>query len=77
MKHIRLMLCRSQSEAMVLSRKLSSCGICCTLTRPPLSPKVKSCTWGIAVAAAQAGQAETCLEQAGAAQDIWCWEDDG
>ena len=77
MKHIRLMLCRSQSEAMILSRKLSSCGVDCILTRPPQSLKVKSCTWGIAVEAKQAEQAACCLEQAGIPHDIWCWEDDG
>ena len=42
MKQHRLLLCRSQSEAMILSGRLSACGISGKLTRPPRSRQVRS-----------------------------------
>ena len=75
MKQQRLILCRSQSEAMVLSRTLSKCGINGKLTRPPRSKKVRSCSWAIDIDSREAEQVEDCLQQAEIPRDIWCWED--
>lgn len=75
MKRRRLLLCRSQSEAMILSRRLSACGIDALLTRPPRSRKVRSCSWGIALADHDAMRAEACLRSARISPDVWCWED--
>lgn len=75
MKQKRLILCRSQSEAMILSRKLSACGINGKLTRPPRSAKVHSCSWAIEIDKNNSEQAENCLRHANIAPDVWCWED--
>ena len=75
MKQKRILLCRSQSEAMILSRRLSSCGIDSILTRPPRSKKVHACTWGLEIDQQQCESVETCLDRAKIANDVWCWED--
>lgn len=75
MKQRRLILCRSQSEAMIFSRKLSACGIDGKLMRPPRSPRVRSCSWAIAIPDYLSKRAEVCLYQANIPSDIWCWED--
>ena len=75
MKQKRMILCRSQSEAMVLSRRLSACGIDSRLTRPPHTEKVRACSWGIEIEAEQSDEAETCLKRGKISHDVWCWED--
>ena len=75
MKQHRLLLCRSQSEAMILSGRLSACGISGKLTRPPRSRQVRSCSWAIEIDSRLSEQAEHCLEKAGITSDLWCWED--
>lgn len=75
MKQSHLILCRSQSEAMILSRTLSACGIHGKLTRPPRSKKVRSCSWAIDIDSRFSEQAEACLGKSGISPDIWCWED--
>lgn len=75
MKQHRLLLCRSQSEAMILSGRLSACGISGKLTRPPRSRQVRSCAWAIEIDSRLSEQAEQCLEKAGITSDLWCWED--
>lgn len=75
MKQQRLILCRSQSEAMILSRTLSKCGMNGKLTRPPRSKKVRSCSWAIDIDSHETEQVKACLEKAGVSPDVWCWED--
>lgn len=75
MKQHRLLLCRSQSEAMILSRRLSACGISGNLTRPPRSKQVHSCSWAIEIDSCFCEQVEHCLNKAGIPSDLWCWED--
>ena len=75
MKQKRQILCRSQSEAMILSRKLSACGVSGTLTRPPRSAKVRSCSWAIEIETQDNARAEACLHRAQLSPDIWCWEE--
>lgn len=73
MKTTRLILCRSQSEAMILSKKLSACGISSRMRKPPQSETVKSCAWAIEVAARDSERIETCFHEI--APDVWKWED--
>ncbi|MDO5783680.1 MAG: DUF3343 domain-containing protein [Eubacteriales bacterium] len=75
MKQKRLILCRSQSEAMILSRKLSACGIDGKLTRPPRSAMVRSCSWAIEMETRDCARAEDCLSRADISPDIWRWEE--
>lgn len=75
MKQSRMILCRSQSEAQLLSRKLSSCGIDARLVRPPRSPKVRSCSWGLEIEVQNCDWAAHCL--ADLPPDVWRWEDGG
>lgn len=75
MKPKRLIMCRSQSEAITLRRRLNGCGIDGKLTRPPRSKKTTSCTWGIEIEAEKAQQTEQCLKSAAIAADVWCWGD--
>ncbi len=77
MRQRRLILCRSQSEAMIFSRRLTACGVDTTLVRPPRSSNVRACSWAVAVPAASAEQAEACLNRADIPSDIWRWEDGG
>lgn len=75
MKPKRLILCRSQNEAITIGRRLNQCGINGKLVRPPQSGKTTSCTWGIEIDRRQTEQAKHCLERAGVPNEQWCWED--
>ena len=75
MKQSRMILCRSQSEALLLSRKLSACGIDARLARPPRSPKVRFCSWGLEIETQASDWAADCL--ADMPPDVWSWEDGG
>lgn len=77
MKQKRLILCRSQSEAMILSQKLSACGIAGKLARPPRLAKVRSCSWAIEIETHDCARAEDCLRGADISPDIWRWEECG
>ena len=68
MKQSRMILCRSQSEALLLSRKLSACGIDARLARPPRS-------WGLEIETQASDWAADCL--ADMPPDVWSWEDGG
>ncbi len=72
MKATRFILCRSQSEAMILSKRLSACGISSALRKPPQSETVKSCAWAIEIAAIDSERIETCFREI--APDVWKWE---
>lgn len=75
MKQSRMILCRSQSEAVILSRKLSACGIDARLARPPRSPNVHSCSWGLEIETLASERVADCL--ADIPPDVWRWEDGG
>lgn len=55
MQSKRLILSRSQSEALRLSQALTACGIANTLTRPPRSKQMPA--WRVAVAIEQRDRA--------------------
>lgn len=75
MKQIGRILCRSQSEAILVSKTLSACGVPARLTRPPRSRAVRSCAWAVEIEAEKAKRAETCLHRAQLSPELWSWED--
>lgn len=75
MNQSRLILCRSQSEAMIFSRTLVACGVDAKLTRPPRSANVRACSWAVDVSGSQPERVEECLHRADIPSDIWRWED--
>lgn len=75
MKQTRMMLCRSQSEALLLSHRLSACGVDAIPVRPPRTRNVRACTWGLKLEARESGRAEDCLSEL--PPELWRWEDEG
>ena len=71
MQSKRLILSRSQSDAVQLSRALSACGIANTRTRPPRSKQLPSCAWAIAIDDKDIERAKTCLKHVPDME--WCW----
>lgn len=71
MQSKRLILSRSQSDAVQLSRALSACGIANTRTRPPRSKQLPSCAWAIEIQDKDAERAQICLKQIRHTE--WCW----
>ena len=73
MRSKRLILSRSQSEALRLSQALTACGIANTLTRPPRSRQMPACAWAVAIEERDRARAQDGLRQR--ESDAWCWED--
>lgn len=70
----RYLLCRSQSEAIAIHRRLTGCGVSSQLARPPRSAQVRSCAWAICIDGQDVARTEACLLRSGISRSTWCWE---
>ncbi|MGN1031273.1 MAG: DUF3343 domain-containing protein [Butyricicoccaceae bacterium] len=66
----RMILCRSQTDAMSLYRMLNAHGITAVTARPPRGVHLSSCAWGVRIASNEAERAEQVLQE----QDIHGWK---
>ncbi len=67
----RMIVCRSQTDAMNIAKLLTSRGITAILARPPRSANLRSCAWGVRIAEADMVQAENILNAQGFKN--WKW----
>lgn len=67
----RMILCRSQTDAMSIVRLLTSRGISAFPARPPRGAKLRSCSWGVKLTEAEQEAAEKIL--LGESFKNWRW----
>lgn len=67
----RMIVCRSQTDAMNIVRLLTARGITAIPARPPRSANLRSCAWGVKLAEENTAQSEQILHEQ--SFENWKW----